>query len=87
MDLDYQQAMPPNKPLIPVVTVREPKSTVAPAPRLLLTADEAAECLAISPRSLWELTKNGDVKSVRVGKGAVRYAVSELRRFVRRLSA
>jgi excisionase family DNA binding protein len=39
---------------------------------LLLTAREAAAALAISERTLWQLTKDGAVRCVRLGR-AVRY--------------
>lgn len=56
--------------------------TAAPTtPRLLLTAKQAAEALAISPRKLWELTNCGTIKAVRIGK-AVRYATSTLQEFI-----
>jgi hypothetical protein len=53
--------------------------------RLLLRPREAAEALAISPRTLWELTKRGELVPIRVsghGKArALRYLVSDLERW------
>ena len=60
----------------------------AEAPRLLLTARQAAEALALSPRTLWELTRRGDLSAIRVpGRGkarALRYAVEDLQRWIDR---
>ena len=49
---------------------------------LLLTPRDAAKRLAISERLLWTLTKNGQVRSVRCGKRAVRYAPADLQAFI-----
>jgi excisionase family DNA binding protein len=58
----------------------------AVAPRLLLTARQAAEALAISPRTLWELTARGDLPAMRLpGRGkprALRYAVEDLQLWI-----
>lgn len=48
---------------------------------LLLTANQAAESLAISPRKLWSLTASGEIPCVRIGR-SVRYPVSELQRWI-----
>ncbi len=55
-------------------------------PPLLLTCQQAADALAISTRTLWELTKRGEVPCVRLGR-AVRYAVQDLSEYVERLRA
>jgi excisionase family DNA binding protein len=49
---------------------------------LLVTAPEAAKKLAISPRTLWGLTKSGEIACVRVGRRAIRYDVADLRRWI-----
>ncbi len=49
----------------------------------LLTSREAAQTLAISERTLWTLTRRGDVRSVRFGR-AVRYDVADLNAMVER---
>jgi excisionase family DNA binding protein len=49
--------------------------------RLLLTAAEAAEALAISERTLWALTDRGEIPAIRIGR-SVRYAVEDLRAWV-----
>lgn len=50
--------------------------------RLLLKPDEAASALAISPRTLHELTSRGELVPIRLpGRGkarALRYAVADL---------
>ena len=45
--------------------------------RLLLKPDEAAAALAISPRTLWGLTSNGELPCLRIGR-AVRYDPRDL---------
>ena len=47
-------------------------------PALLVDSREAARLLAISPRSLWSLTKAGDIPAVRLGR-SVRYSTESLR--------
>jgi excisionase family DNA binding protein len=49
--------------------------------KLLLSPKDAAAALSISERTLWSLTNQGRLKSVRIGR-SVRYAVTELERFV-----
>jgi excisionase family DNA binding protein len=48
---------------------------------LLLTASEAAKALAVSPRTLWSLTKSGVIPCVRIGR-AVRYDPADLRSWI-----
>lgn len=50
----------------------------------LLTANEAASALSISRRKLWELTANGDICVVRIGR-CVRYDPRDLDAVVREL--
>jgi excisionase family DNA binding protein len=59
---------------------------LAELPRVLLTRDEAAQALAISPRQLWELTRKGEIPSVRTGETgrSVRYRPESLRRWAER---
>ena len=49
----------------------------------LLTPREAARTLAISERTLWSLTRRGDVRPVRFGR-AVRYDAADLHALVER---
>ncbi len=49
--------------------------------RLLLRPAEAAEALAISERTLWGLTRDGKIPSLRVGR-CLRYDHAALRRWV-----
>jgi excisionase family DNA binding protein len=53
------------------------------AHQLLLTSREAAQRLAIGERTLWELTRRGEVLCVRIGR-AVRYAPADLQSYVDR---
>ena len=50
---------------------------------LLLTARQAADALAISPRKLWQLTKDREVPHVRLGR-SVRYPAEDLRQWIAR---
>ena len=52
-------------------------------PHQLLKPRDAAKLLAISERTLFTLTKKGELPSVRMGK-TVRYAQGELAAFVRK---
>lgn len=53
---------------------------------LLLTAPRAAEALAISERTLWDLTNRGEIRSIKIGR-LVRYSIAELRRWIEEKSA
>jgi len=54
-------------------------------PRLLLSPREAAKALAVCEKTLWSLTKRGEIPAVRIGR-AVRYSMDELQAWVRRAS-
>ena len=56
-------------------------STPTTAAPLLLTPQQAAETLAVSPRTLWGLTNDGRIACVRIGR-SVRYDPADLRRYV-----
>jgi hypothetical protein len=72
----------------PLSTIRDGQGK---APRLLLTAKEAATALAISPRLLWELTARGEIAALRIpGRGkarSLRYSVEDLRGWIQRTKA
>jgi excisionase family DNA binding protein len=53
---------------------------------LLVPAREAARLLAVSERTLWGLTRRGEVPCVRIGR-AVRYDPRDLAAYVERLRA
>lgn len=58
-----------------------------PASPLALRPREAAKALGISPRLLWQLTKDGHVPCVRVGNGkrqAVLYPLADLQAWLSR---
>jgi excisionase family DNA binding protein len=57
--------------------------TGAAQQRLLLTVRQAAEALSICEKSLWNLTKRGDLPAVRIGK-SVRYTLEDLQSFIGR---
>ena len=46
-------------------------------PALLLTPQQAAEALAISPRKLWDMTASGEIPHIRLGR-SVRYPLDDL---------
>jgi len=48
---------------------------------LLLTAQQAAEVLAISPRKLWSMTASGEIPHLRIGR-CVRYSVDDLKAWI-----
>ena len=48
---------------------------------LLLTPQQAAMALAISPRKLWGITDSGEIPHVRVGR-CVRYLLDDLQRWI-----
>jgi len=48
---------------------------------LLLTAREAAKGLNVCEKTLWTLTKNGEIPAVRIGR-AVRYDPADLRAWI-----
>ena len=52
-----------------------------PQPTLLLTATQAAESLAISPRKLWSMTQSGEVPHIRLGR-CLRYPADDLRLWI-----
>ena len=49
-----------------------------PARSLLLTSEQAARALAISPRTLWGLKASGSINYVRCGR-CIRYDIDDLR--------
>lgn len=60
--------------------------TSVPSP-LALRPREAAKALGISPRLLWQLTKDGQIPCVRVGSGkrrTVLYPLAELQAWLAR---
>ena len=48
---------------------------------LLMTPQQAAEALAISPRKLWGMTSSGEIPHIRIGR-CVRYPVDELKLWI-----
>ena len=50
--------------------------------KLLLSVREAAQALAVSERTLWQMTKDGVIVSIKVGTRSVRYPVAELERWI-----
>jgi excisionase family DNA binding protein len=52
-------------------------------PPKFLTRHEAAGLLRISDRTLYSLTKNGQVPYIRLGQRCVRYPVDELERWLK----
>ena len=48
---------------------------------ILLRPHEAAQKLAISERKLWSLTRNDEIRAIRIGR-SVRYDVRDLRAWI-----
>jgi excisionase family DNA binding protein len=64
--------------------------TPAASSALALRPREAAKALGISPRLLWQLTKDGHVPCVRVGSGkrrTVLYPLADLQAWLSRQAA
>ena len=53
-------------------------------PIQLMTPQQAAEALAISPRKLWAMTSSGEISHIRLGR-CVRYSVDDLRELIDRM--
>jgi excisionase family DNA binding protein len=51
------------------------------APKLLLTPKQAAAALSISERKLWELSRLGTIKRLKIG-ASVRYALHDLEEWI-----
>lgn len=47
----------------------------------LLTTEQAAKILTISPRHLWDLTKRGALPAIKIGR-SVRYARADIDAFI-----
>ena len=50
---------------------------------LLVRPPQAAEILAISPRSLWSMTASGEIPHIRLGR-SVRYPLADLQEWIER---
>ncbi len=60
---------------------RKLTAPIAPQSPLLMTAQQAADALTISPRLLWTLTHNRQIPCIRIGR-AVRYDPADLRAWI-----
>ncbi len=59
----------------------KPEASTAPVPRLLLDPRQAAAALNMSERSLWTLTKSGELPSLKLNR-LRRYSIAELERWI-----
>jgi excisionase family DNA binding protein len=59
--------------------------TAQQAAKLLLTAREAAKSLSVCERTLYELTRSGQIPVVRIGR-SVRYSVDDLKKWIQKRS-
>ena len=50
-------------------------------PALLLTPQQAAQALAISPRKLWGMTASGEIPHIRLGR-CLRYPTNKLQKWI-----
>jgi excisionase family DNA binding protein len=64
----------------------EPLQDVLASSRLLLTPEEAASVLSIGRTTIYALMKNGDLRSVHIGRSC-RISRAELERYVQHLQA
>jgi excisionase family DNA binding protein len=48
---------------------------------VILTAEQTAKTLSISPRTLWSMTKQRAIQSIRIGR-RVLYAVADIQKFI-----
>ncbi len=55
-----------------------------PLPRLVLTMNEAAACIGISVRKLYDLVDRGEIRTIKIGR-CVRVSTRELEAFIERL--
>jgi excisionase family DNA binding protein len=69
----------------PTSAMDETYQRAGPAPRLLLTVEEAAELIGICRSNMFKLIRQGDVQSIKVGR-LRRVTPAALEDFVRRLS-
>jgi excisionase family DNA binding protein len=53
-------------------------------PALLLTCREAAEAMRVSTRTLFSLTRRGEIRSIRIGCRGVRYSPADLQEWIDR---
>ena len=52
-----------------------------PTPKLLLTTRQAAEALQVCEKTVFNLTRSGQLRAVKIGS-AVRYAVADIEAFI-----
>lgn len=63
-------------------SLSQPSLATEPSmPQLLVTPKQAAQMLALSERTLWTLTKSGEITHVQRGR-MVRYHVDDLNRWI-----
>lgn len=62
------------------IPVSQKPEHALPIEKISVSPKEAAQMLSISERSLFDLTKKGCVKAVKVGRRTI-YSVAELHRF------
>jgi len=59
-------------------------SAAQPVRPLLVTPREAAKVLSVCEKTLWTLTKCGELPAVRIGRRGIRYDVRDLQDFIDR---
>jgi excisionase family DNA binding protein len=60
----------------------KPSTSVTDKERLLLSPRDAAKALSICERTLFSLTKSGEIPVIRIGR-AVRYSLDDLKEWIR----
>jgi hypothetical protein len=59
----------------------QPEKTEQPVERIGVSVETAAEMLAVSPRTMWNLAKEQKVRTVRIGARVI-FSVQSLRDFI-----
>lgn len=63
------------------LSIRRAEPAASPVP-LLLTEPEAARALGCSPKTIYNLRRSGALAYVRLGSSGIRYAITDLQRFI-----
>lgn len=66
------------------ITPLEPAVPGVPAELQMLRVPEVADVLAISPRQVWRLVRDGVLPAYHPSPGATRIALADLRRYLER---
>lgn len=68
-----------------VIRLEQNTRTKIQTPQLLLSAREAAKALSVCEKTLWSMTKRGELPVVRIGR-SVRYSIDDLKNWIQKKS-